>query len=312
MRQFIDLFGRSPLKKAAILLAVAAPFALPPLPVLTATAFAQQAQPVDSSRLVSIGGAVTEIVYALGEEKRLVGRDSTSMYPEAAMTVPDVGYMRQLSPEGVISTNPTAIISIEGSGPPEALSVIKQSNIAFQTIPDRFDSQGILDKITAVGNFLGVPEKAAALREKVKADLDAAVADAEKRPQAERKRVIFILSAQGGKIMAAGTGTAADGILRLSGVINAAGTYAGYKPLTDEAIIEAKPDVILMMQRGGGHAMSDEDLLKHPALSMTPAAKDKAIVRMDGLQLLGFGPRTASAVRELNGAIYGKTTNASQ
>lgn len=157
-----------------------------------------------------------------------------------------------------------------------------------------------------------MPEKAAKLGETVKADLDAAVADAEKRPEAERKRVLFILSAQGGKIMASGTGTAADGIIRLSGAINATGTYQGYKPLTDEAIIEAKPDVILMMTRGGGHALSDDELLAHPALSLTPAAKDKAVIRMDGLHLLGFGPRTASAVRELNAAIYGKDKNASE
>ncbi|MCC6205811.1 MAG: hemin ABC transporter substrate-binding protein, partial [Hyphomicrobiales bacterium] len=46
----------------------------------------------DTSRVVSIGGAITEIVYALGEEKMLVGRDSTSVYPEAAFALPDVGY----------------------------------------------------------------------------------------------------------------------------------------------------------------------------------------------------------------------------
>lgn len=226
--------------------------------------------------------------------------------------MPDVGYLRQLSPEGVIATGPTSIVSIQGSGPPEALAVLKQSNIAFREIPESYDAAGILAKIKAVGDFLGVPEKAAKLGETVKADLDAAVADAEKRPEAERKRVLFILSAQGGKIMASGTGTAADGIITLSGAINATGTYQGYKPLTDEAIIEAKPDVILMMTRGGGHALSDDELLAHPALSLTPAAKDKAVIRMDGLHLLGFGPRTASAVRELNAAIYGKDKNASE
>ncbi len=297
-------------------LAMAAPFVLtvvmPQAPAFVRSAAAQDTQAADTSRLVSIGGAVTEIVYALGEEKRLVGRDSTSMYPEAVLKIPDVGYMRQLSPEGMIATNPTAIISIEGSGPPEALAVIKQSNIPFETVPETFDADGILTKIKTVGDFLGVPDKAAALGATVKADLDAAVADAEKRPEAERKRVLFILSTQGGKIMASGSGTAADGIIRLSGALNATGTYPGYKPLTDEAIIEARPDVILMMTRGGSHGASDDELLAHPALSLTPAAKDKAVIRMDGLHLLGFGPRTASAVRELNAAIYGKKPNASQ
>lgn len=311
-----DLRRLRPWEMGLAALAVAGPFLLPAIapqaPAFMRSAIAQEMQSADTSRLVSIGGAVTEIIYALGEENRLVGRDSTSLYPEAALKVPDVGYLRQLSPEGVIATGPTAIVSIQGSGPPEALAILKQSNIAFREIPESYDAAGILAKIKAIGDFLGVPEKAAKLGETVKADLDAAVADAEKRPEAERKRVLFILSAQGGKIMASGTGTAADGIIRLSGAINATGTYQGYKPLTDEAIIEAKPDVILMMTRGGGHALSDDELLAHSALSLTPAAKDKAVIRMDGLHLLGFGPRTASAVRELNAAIFGKDKNASE
>ncbi|WP_438752532.1 heme/hemin ABC transporter substrate-binding protein [Pararhizobium sp. O133] len=300
---------------ALALFAVSAPFilpnALPDGPSFVRAAVAQDMQKADTSRLVSVGGAVTEIIYSLGEESRLVGRDSTSVYPEAATKLPDVGYMRQLSPEGVIATNPTAIIAVEGSGPPETLNILKDANIPFQTVSEKYDRDGILDKIRTIGEFLGVPEKAAALSDTVKADLDAAVSDAAKRPENERKRVMFILSAQGGKIMAAGAHTAADGIIALSGAVNATDTFPGYKPLTDEAIIEAKPDVVLMMTRSGGHAASDDELLAHPALSLTPAAKSKAVIRMDGLYLLGFGPRTASMVRELNAAIYGKT-NASQ
>ncbi|WP_306918674.1 heme/hemin ABC transporter substrate-binding protein [Rhizobium mesoamericanum] len=260
---------------------------------------------LDTSRLVSVGGDVTEIIYALGEQDRLIARDTTSIYPEAAMKLPDVGYMRALSPEGILAMNPTAIIAIEGSGPPEALNVLKNASVPFETVPNAYTRQGILAKIDRVGKLLGQPEKAKALEEKVGADLDAAIADAAKRSAGERKRVLFILNMQGGKIMASGTGTAADGIITLSGSVNAVGDFAGYKPLTDEAIIDAKPDVILMMNRGDGSTTKNEDLLKQPALALTPAAQNKAIIRMDGLHLLGFGPRTASAVRELNAAIYG-------
>lgn len=299
---------------ALALFAVSAPFVLPSLegPSFIRAAVAQEMQKPDTSRLVSVGGAITEIVYALGEEGKLVGRDSTSVYPAEANTIPDVGYMRQLSPEGVIATNPSAILSVEGSGPPETLNVLKAANIPFETVPEGFDRDAILAKIRIVGDFIGASEKAKVLADQVKADLDTAVADAARRPEGERKRVLFILSTQGGKIMASGKGTAADGIIALSGAINATGTYAGYKPLTDEAIIEAKPDVVLMMSRSGGHSTTDDELFAHPALSLTPAAKTGSVIRMDGLHLLGFGPRTATAVRELNAAIYGKKPNASQ
>jgi len=268
-------------------------------------AHATETPKLDTSRLVSIGGDVTEIIYALGEEKRLIARDSTSLYPEAAAKLPDVGYMRALSPEGILAVNPSAIIAVEGAGPPEALAVLRSASVPFETVPQTYDRDGILKKIAAVGTLLGVPDKARALEASVAADLDAAIAESEQHPIAERKRVLFVLSVQGGKIMGSGTGTAADGIIRLAGAINAVGVFPGYKPLTDEAIIEAKPDVILVMNGGGNHATGNDELLKQPAIALTPAAEHKAIIHMDGLHLLGFGPRTASAIRELNSAIYG-------
>ncbi|WEX76675.1 hemin ABC transporter substrate-binding protein [Sinorhizobium numidicum] len=296
--------------------ALSAPLVLPALapggPSFLRPAMAEGMEQPDVSRVVSVGGAITEIIYALGEESRLVGRDSTSTYPEAATKLPDVGYMRQLAPEGIIAVNPTAIVAVEGSGPPEALSVLKEANIPFTSIPETYDREGIVAKIRAVGAFLGVKDKAEALAASVEKDLDAALAEEGKRPQSERKRVLFILSTQGGKILASGKGTAASGIIDLAGAVNAAGAFPGYKAVTDEAIIEAKPDAILMMDRGGDHAASTDELFALPALSLTPAAKNKALIRMDGLHLLGFGPRTASAIRQLNAALYGKKTNASQ
>ncbi len=271
-------------------------------------AVAQEMQQVDTSKLVTIGGALTEIVYALGEEKRLVARDSTSMYPEAAMKLPDVGYMRALSPEGVIAVNPTAILAVEGSGPADALAVLKSAGIPFETVPEGYDRAAILRKIDVVGKFLGVPEKAKALEAKVSAELDTAIADAAKRPESERKRVLFILSFQNGRIMAAGSHTAADGIIGLAGAINATdGTFDGYKPLTDEAVINARPDVVMVMTRPGAGS-SDEEVLGHPAISVTPAGQNKAILRMNSLHLLGFGPRTASAISELNKELYGNVS----
>jgi len=316
MSKSLDFRRARPWEVALTLLALSAPIALPFAAGgeggFIRKAVAQEMQQADTSRLVTIGGALTEIVYALGEEKRLVARDSTSMYPEEAMKLPDVGYMRALSPEGVIAVNPTAILAVEGSGPADALAVLKSAGIPFETVPEGYDRAAILKKIDAVGNFLGVPEKAKALEEKVGAELDTAIADAAKRPESERKRVLFILSFQNGRIMAAGGHTAADGIIGLAGAINATdGAFEGYKPLTDEAVINAKPDVIMVMRRPGAES-SDEDILGHPAISVTPAGQNKAILRMNSLHLLGFGPRTASAISDLNKELYGKSGNVSQ
>ena len=256
----------------------------------------------DTSRLVTIGGSLTEIVFALGENDRLVARDQTAVFPEAALKLPDVGYMRALAPEGVLSVRPTALLVLEGSGPPEALDVLNGAGVEYQTVPESFTHTGILRKVEAVGEALGVQNKAEALMAQIDADLSAV--EAMTKRIGNKKRVLFILSMQGNKIQAAGTGTAADGIIALGGGINSITDYAGYKALTEEAIIAAAPDVILMMDRGGDHAASNADLFGNPAIALTPAGRDHKVIRIDGAYLLGFGPRTASAARDLAHAMY--------
>ena len=171
------------------------------------------------------------------------------------------------------------------------------------TIPEGFDRKAIIDKIDAVGAALGVEEKAKALVVKVQAALDKAVASSEM--QDRKVRVLFVLSAREGRLMAAGARTQADGIIKMAGAENVLANIEGYKPVSDEAVIAAAPEVILMMNGTGDHAASNETVLALPAIAQTPAGKAKRIVRMDGMYLLGFGPRTADAIVSLHDALYG-------
>lgn len=264
-------------------------------------AAAQEAH--DASRVVAIGGSITEIVYALGEEARLIGRDSTSVYPPEALELPDVGYIRALSPESVLSIDPSLIIALEGSGPPEAVEVLDKASVPMVSVPESFDREGILEKIRIVGDTLGVADKAAQLAARVEADIRAAEEAAAEA--GEPVSVLFVLSLQGGRVLASGSGTAADGIIAMAGGRNAVTGYEGYKLLSEEALIEAAPQVILVMDRGGEHTMQADELLAHPAIAATPAGRQARLVRMDGAYLLGFGPRTAAAVRELSAALHG-------
>lgn len=257
----------------------------------------------DNSRIVSIGGSLTEIVYALGEENKLVARDTTGNYPPEALKLPDIGYMRALSPEGVLSVAPTGILAIAGSGPPDALSLIRKSGIPYDEVPESYSRQGIVGKVLAVGRALGADDKARALAAK----LDAEMADVEKLTAdlPQRKRVLFVLSLSGGKIMAAGTDTAANAVIGLAGAINATGSYTGYKALTDEAVIAANPDAVLLMDNAGDGSATISQLLANPAIALTPAGRSRAIIAMDGEYLLGFGPRTPAAIHDLVGKLYG-------
>ena len=253
-----------------------------------------------AQRIVSVGGSVTEIVYALGQEHRLVARDTTSNAPAAALELPDVGYVRRLSPEGLLSVNPDLILAEDGAGPPEALEVLRDSRIPLITVPMGFDRAAVRAKIETVAGALGVSEQGAALATRVDDEIAAAA-----QTDPVGKRVLFVLAMQGGRIMAGGRDTAADGVLALAGAENAAQGFEGYKLMTDEAVLTAAPEVILLMAGRGDLAMTDAALFGHPAIAATPAGQAGAVVRMDGMLLLGFSVRTGQAVQHLAAALRG-------
>ena len=182
-----------------------------------------QSENAPQGGILSVGGSVTEIVFALGQEDRLVARDTTSTHPAQAESLPDVGYMRALSPEGVLSVSPSMIIAEEGAGPPETMNVLRSAGIPIITVPFADSGADIAHKIRVVGAALGTEKAAGALAEDVKAKLATAQAQASASAGETPKRVLFVLSTQGGRILASGTGTSADAIIRLAGGVNASG-----------------------------------------------------------------------------------------
>jgi heme transport system substrate-binding protein len=256
----------------------------------------------DPTRIISIGGAVTEILYALGRERQVIAVDSTSSYPPRALNdKPNVGYMRQLSPEGVLGLAPSVVLAAEGAGPPEAIAVLRAASVPLVFVPDHFTGEGIVEKVNLVAAVAGAAAAGECLAQAVKADL---VALANLRQHVgEPRRVLFLLSFLNGRPMVAGRATAADGIIRLAGAVNAMTEHEGYKLVGDEAIVAAQPDVVLVMQRSQ-HNLSAQEVFAHSAFALTPAAARTSLVSMNGLYLLGFGPRTALAGRDLAAALY--------
>lgn len=257
----------------------------------------------EGSRVITLGGSITEIAVALGVEDRLVARDTTSTFPTSVQALPDVGYIRALSPENILALDADLVLAEGDAGPPEAVEVLTAAGIPFVLVPEANDPAGVIAKIAAVAQALKRPDQGAALAASVQAGLERAERQA--ATVTTPKRVLFILSLQGGRVLAGGAETGAEGIIRLSGAVNAATGFTGYKPMTDEAVLAAAPDAILMMDREGDLAVTDADVLAHPALSQTPAATAGAILRMDGMLMLGFGPRTPEAALALHQALYG-------
>jgi iron complex transport system substrate-binding protein len=209
--------------------------------------------------------------------------------------------MRALAAEGVLSVNPSVILAQEGAGPKETMAVLAAARVPMVVVPENYSGEGVVERVRLVAAAAGAPERGECLAASVARNL-ATLAETRARIT-KPLRVMFVLSFNNGRPMVAGRHTAADGIVKLAGGVNAMQEFQGYKQVTDEAVTAANPDVVLVMQRSRDN-ISAEQLFSHAAFSLTSAAKRKAFVSMEGLYLLGFGPRTAAAARDLAAEIY--------
>jgi iron complex transport system substrate-binding protein len=255
-----------------------------------------------AQRVVSIGGDVTEIVYALGLEGRLVGVDDTSVYPAAAHALPHVGYLRNLAAEGIISLKPDLVLAAKAAGPAAVLTQLGDAKIALVHVEGADSFTGVLDKIDAVAKTFGVEAKAATLKTDLSAQMakvDAVLASVTAKP-----KTIFLLAQGPSGALAAGRGTAADAMIALAHGTNVAGGFDGYKPLTAESAIALAPDVIIVAEHAVGMLGGLDAMKARPEIAITPAAKNNRIIVMDAQMLLGFGPRLPEAVSQLAAALH--------
>jgi iron complex transport system substrate-binding protein len=259
-------------------------------------------------RIVSVGGALTETLYALGAQGDLVGADTTSLFPDAARQLPSVGYARALSAEGVLSLRPTLVVASQEAGPPAVLRQIEAARVPLALLDADHRFEGVVARTQRLAELCGRAEAGRALV----ADLQqrwAQVQDQAARRAASGKpapRVLFVLSHSMAQVRVSGSGTAADAMLRYAGAVNVLGGVEGYKPLTPEAAIAAAPEVILVTEQGLRAAGGVDGLLKAPGLAQTPAGRARRVVALEALLLLGFGPRLPQAVAALADALHGK------
>lgn len=247
----------------------------------------------EPQRIVTAGAAVTEIVAGLGLGDRLVAVDTSSRALHGMGGKPDVGYVRMLGAEGVLSQKPDLVMVSSEAGPAAVLEQIRGAGVEVVVVDAGRSLENVDGKISQVAAAVGRPEKGAEMQAEFRGQLEklnAAVSAVGKKPS-----VVFLHARGGNNLMAAGSGTAAHAMVEACGGTNAGAGFEGYKPLSAEAFAAMKPDFVLVSESVLG---TDAELLQSvPGLAQTPAARNGRIMRVEDAAFLGFGPRSASVAR---------------
>lgn len=266
--------------------------------VLGAIAFAAApALAAAPKRIVCVNPGLTEIVLELGEAGRLCGVDAVTHDERLPGALPRVGYQRALSAEGILALRPDLVLVTEDAGPPAAIASLRAAGVRLVELPGAPTVEALHTRVERIADLVAAAAKGMALLERL--DRDAAAA---KRPLADltpAPSALFVLSRAGAGMQVAGTGTAADALLRLAGAANATAQFEGYRPLSAEAALAASPAAIVATRGTVEAAGGERALLSAPGLASTSAARSGSLVVVDDAAILGFGPSAVRAALDL-------------
>jgi len=254
-------------------------------------------------RVISLNGSLTEIVYALKQESLLVGVDTTSQFPPEATELSSVGYQRALSAEGILSLQPTLILSTNHAGPETALQQINSLGVERITLQEQYSIESVIEKIQDVAEALQQDEAGQALAKQTLQDFKQV--QARIPSDTAKPRVLFFLGTGNASPSVAGGNTAAAAMIELAGGDNPFGNqFEGYKAVNAESMIAAAPDVLFVSSRSFDSVGGLSGVLSLPGVAATPAGQNKRIYSVDTLLTLGFGPRTPLAIASLLEHLY--------
>ncbi|WP_428963915.1 heme/hemin ABC transporter substrate-binding protein [Micromonospora fluostatini] len=282
------------------------PAPTPALPVTVTSADGVSTTVTDASRILPVNmyGSIAEIVFSLGLGGNVVGRDTSTTFAAAAHLPVVTPAGHDLSAEAVLDLNPSVILADDSIGPPEALKQLRNSGIPVVLVDAEQTLAGVPAHIRAVAAALGVAPAGEQLVTRVEGE----IADATRGvPDGEAPRIAFLyLRGTAGVYLIGGEGAGSDAMIEAAGGVDA-GTAIGlakFRPLTSEGLINAAPDVILVMSSGLASVGGVDGLLKLPGVGQTPAGEARRIVDMDDGVLLTFGTRSGRVVQALARAVH--------
>lgn len=272
----------------------------PGLPITYHGADGVTATVEDASRIVTLSGEFTEIVFALGLGPNVVGVDLSSVYPpEETRSLPKIGVEFRLIAEPIIALEPTVVIGDTDAIPKTVIEQVRGAGVPVVIFPARTDLDAPAAKIRETAHVLGVDEVGEALAADVQEKIDGAlelVARSETRP-----KVAFVYVASDDTILTFGTETIGAGLLEAAGAENVAASVGieGWVPITPEVLAAGQPEYIITASRGVDTVGGMDGFLAIPGVAETPAGREGRILVYEDLYLLGLGPRAGELLEEV-------------
>ncbi|MEU9863771.1 ABC transporter substrate-binding protein [Streptomyces sp. NPDC047971] len=277
------------------------------LPVTVGSADGRRVTVASTERIVPLTGSLNEIVFTLGLGGRVVARDITATFEQAAK-LPVVTRAHDVSAESVLSLKPTVVLADTSTGPAEAIEQIRDAGIPLVVVKPAKELADISVRIDAVAAALGVPDAGAALKKRTQDRIDAVGKDVPARKK-DRPRVAFLyVRGSAAVYLLGGAESGAASLLEAAGAVDAgkeSGLKKDFTPITSEALAAAAPDAILVMSKGLQSVGGVDGLVKIPGVAETPAGMDRRVVSIDDGVLLNYGPRTDQVLRSLVTQLYG-------
>lgn len=250
----------------------------------------------DTSRIVTLTGDLTEFVYELGLGDSVVATDVTTVYPEEAALLPKIGVGRFLNAEGVLQHEPTLVIGDTQTSPPAAIEQIRAAGVPVLITDVATTFEGMYEKVTMLGMGLGVPQQAEELVERIRTEVDDALATAD--GTAEGRPIAFLYTRGPDVMLLFGSGMTTSALIEAIGGVDAgsASGIEGNVPVTPEALVAAAPDVIIVPSEGLEAFGGVDEFLRSPGVAQTPAGGEGAILDYPEGDFLTFGPRVAGSL----------------
>jgi iron complex transport system substrate-binding protein len=285
----------------------------PKLPVTVTDSEGREIEITDVNRIlpIDISGTIASTVFALGLGDQVVGRDASTMFAgtEDLPVVTKTGHT--LNAEAILELAPTVILTDTTIGPKEIRQQLRDAGITVVVISSdrRLDTTDEL--VTEIATALGVPTRGQALIERLDADLAAAQAEIDAVVPADvddRARMLFLYVRGNANIYYIfGEDSGADSLIDAVGGVDVAAEigWEGMKPMTAEALVAARPDVLVMMTDGLESVDGIDGLIERiPAIAETPAGVNRRVIDMADSEILSFGPRSADVIGALARALY--------